>query len=338
MTPTSAFPAARTPELPLGRRAALCLLLIAASVVGLEFFWRSRGWGPGVSDTWALRAWFLTQAEGIRPDGVVTLGTSRMASGFDTEVFRRRFPNTRLVNVSLPALQPTAFAEHLSDNGFAGLLIIDVQSFHFQSSRMNKGLAELDQTLEVSTLEAWNARLSSYGQSVLCCTHMSLGWRRLIDEAIDRRALPRRPYQAMRRDRYRPSDFRILAAQGELQERRRRSVRRMLAATTSTSQERWEANAETFGAVVRRIQERGGQVVLIRFPTSGERWTHNQIVYPKASHWDRLAELTAAETIHFRDVPALSDFECPDTSHLDMRDAPAFTAALLDELERRGIL
>jgi hypothetical protein len=41
--------------------------------------------------------------------------------------------------------------------------------------------------------------------------------------------------------------------------------------------------------------------------------------------------------LHFRDVPAMVRLPLPDTSHLDRRDAPAFTRALLDELGRRGL-
>ncbi len=34
----------------------------------------------------------------------------------------------------------------------------------------------------------------------------------------------------------------------------------------------------------------------------------------------------------------MRDFDCPDLSHLDYRDAPAFTNALVDELMRLGVV
>ncbi|WP_417851434.1 hypothetical protein [Thalassoglobus sp.] len=89
---------------------------------------------------------------------------------------------------------------------------------------------------------------------------------------------------------------------------------------------------------VQQIASRGGRVVFVRFPTSGEHWVLDNSQYPKSEYWDRMAAFTSAETIHFTDVPALTQFELPDTSHLDYRDAPAFTNRLLDELEKRGIL
>jgi hypothetical protein len=54
--------------------------------------------------------------------------------------------------------------------------------------------------------------------------------------------------------------------------------------------------------------------------------------------WDRLAKTTRATTIHFKDYPSLSDFECPDTSHIDSKDGPRFTKALIDILVEKGIV
>jgi hypothetical protein len=40
--------------------------------------------------------------------------------------------------------------------------------------------------------------------------------------------------------------------------------------------------------------------------------------------------------LHFADEPALAAFHLPDDSHLDFRDKPAYTKALVDALVRRG--
>ena len=79
-------------------------------------------------------------------------------------------------------------------------------------------------------------------------------------------------------------------------------------------------------------------MVFIRFPTTDEHWDVDEQVFPKHVYWDQLGRLTGAETIHFRDVPSLAHFDCPDTLHLDYRDAPEFTGALLDELVTQGVL
>ena len=71
-------------------------------------------------------------------------------------------------------------------------------------------------------------------------------------------------------------------------------------------------------------------------PSSGVQWAHTERTLPKREYWDAFAARTRAATIHFKDYPELSQFECPDYSHLDARDVPAFTKALAGILQARG--
>ena len=89
---------------------------------------------------------------------------------------------------------------------------------------------------------------------------------------------------------------------------------------------------------LRRIEARGGQVVFVRMPTSDEHWELDERYYPRAQYWDRLGSITGVATVHFADDPRTSAFSCPDTSHLDYRDAPRFTEGLLEVLVERGVL
>lgn len=41
--------------------------------------------------------------------------------------------------------------------------------------------------------------------------------------------------------------------------------------------------------------------------------------------------------LHFQDIDALARFDRPDRSHIDQKDKPAFTCALLAALESRGM-
>ena len=65
-------------------------------------------------------------------------------------------------------------------------------------------------------------------------------------------------------------------------------------------------------------------MVFARLPTSGKLHDELERCKPKREFWNKFAAATSAETIHFQDVPTLADFECPDWSHLDVRDAPRF--------------
>jgi hypothetical protein len=93
---------------------------------------------------------------------------------------------------------------------------------------------------------------------------------------------------------------------------------------------------EDINAMVRNLRARGGNVVFVRAPSSGDRWDLEEQYHPKASNWDQFATASIAPCLHFRDYAAMRDCQCPDESHLDARDSPRFTRSLIDELVRRG--
>jgi hypothetical protein len=94
----------------------------------------------------------------------------------------------------------------------------------------------------------------------------------------------------------------------------------------------------TIEPAVKELQARGGRVVFVTLPSTGEMWDLGQRLFPKEEYWDRFAIATSAVTIHFRDVPTLRATRCPDNFHLDFRDADKFTNNLVDELIKRGVL
>ena len=99
----------------------------------------------------------------------------------------------------------------------------------------------------------------------------------------------------------------------------------------------WEQNLAHFNKAVSRLTARGAQIALVRFPTSGNWWLNDQRQWPRDSFWDRIAVSTGAIKIHFRDVPSMTRFTLPDSSHLDRRDRDAFTRILLNELDAAGM-
>ena len=99
------------------------------------------------------------------------------------------------------------------------------------------------------------------------------------------------------------------------------------------SEQDWRAVIQQTRTLAARIEQRGGKIIFVRFPTSGKIRACDEENFPRLRFWNQLtADLHA---IHFEDVPTLRTFTCPDGSHLDERDKPAFTRALATELARR---
>jgi hypothetical protein len=99
----------------------------------------------------------------------------------------------------------------------------------------------------------------------------------------------------------------------------------------------WQERVQKLGNAAEKIESRGGKVVFIRMPSSGWRWELlDKNKFPREDYWDKLEE-AGLTTIHFKDYPELSKYECPDTSHLNYDDAEEFTASLMEILKEKGI-
>jgi hypothetical protein len=130
-----------------------------------------------------------------------------------------------------------------------------------------------------------------------------------------------RPPYNMRPDRFTPMDFSKV-------ESKKTDLERFETLGRPASDAEMEALLDRIGRAIFRIEGRGGQVVLLALPTSGERERIEERRHPRARYWDRLAARTPAIKVHAADYPALSRFVCPDGSHLDVSDTAGFTRAL----------
>jgi hypothetical protein len=88
------------------------------------------------------------------------------------------------------------------------------------------------------------------------------------------------------------------------------------------------ARARTVEPWVDAIQQRGGRVIFVRFPSGGKRWEQDEANYPRTKYWNAFARQTRGVALHFADYPQLSRFMLPDESHLDYRDTVPFTQSL----------
>ncbi len=110
----------------------------------------------------------------------------------------------------------------------------------------------------------------------------------------------------------------------------RRRIDAMPVADASMVDER----SRNIAAMARKIEARGGHVEFAAFPTDGLVRAIDEKRYPRAMFMDRFAAIVGTKTISPSDAPALAAFKCPDGSHIDYRDRPAFTTALTDALGR----
>ena len=78
---------------------------------------------------------------------------------------------------------------------------------------------------------------------------------------------------------------------------------------------------------VEKLRARGGKIVFVRFPNSGELKALEDRLNPRTRDWERLLKDTNAPGIYFEDFPELATFTCPEWSHLSAGDSVEFSKA-----------
>jgi hypothetical protein len=93
-----------------------------------------------------------------------------------------------------------------------------------------------------------------------------------------------------------------------------------------------EARFRNTVEAVNKLRARGGKIVFVRFPNSGELKALEDRLSPRARTWDPLIKNTAAPGIYYEDYPELSGFNCPEWSHLSAGDSVEFSKRLVPHL------
>lgn len=326
-------------QIPGGRWGLvwLCtLVLVVGIVIGLEKFVRSRGFVPSVKDD--EYAWSLARARAANdsPRTVAVLGASRMLLAFSASAFRTALPGWEYVQLAKQGSQPLATLRDLAfDPAFRGIALIDVNETSFDASNWDsqaplvatyhRGWRTFGQLTERRLETAVQSRVALLAGDGL----------RTIGTLLEEGRWPDPFYTTMFADRTRYADYNMT----DRERRKLVQIARLEGSGGAVADPvSWLASALSHDVYVLMIQARGGNVAYVRLPTCGERWRIDEATFPKAHFWDQLARTTHAHTIHFKDYNALAGFECPDTSHLDSKDGPAFTRAVIDVLRDRGAI
>ncbi len=322
--------------MPPGRWAATWVLAIALAIAGgalLERRLRARGYRPSVTDDKHLWSLYRARVSNDDPRTIALLGASRFQLGLSMPTLRDALPDHRIVQLAVDGTTPWATLEDLAaDEDFRGLAVVSMFGNWFLPVTRERQRPWVDAYHQWAPGARMNRRLSTFFQSRLVT--LGAGGRRLAGHLIGYRKLPRPPYAVMHADRSRSADYRLTNVKRRRAKRLQRLKRQL---DKKGNHRRWRQAAEDVEPLVAAIQARGGNVVFVRMPTSDMQWEVENGQYPKAACWDWFAARTRAITVHFADYPELSAFELPDMSHLDQRDAPAFTAALVQILRDKGV-
>ncbi len=310
------------------RVITVTMVLLAAMELGA----RALGYTASVTDDEDLLCLQLERVE--EPGSVVLVGASRIRAGFSADVFRERYPGRPLVNLALAGKCPLAMLAELADNDeFHGSVIYAINESCIDPRLRSHQRGNINYCEQQwSTSKSISRRLRLALEPYLALMRPTVGLANVIQSLKEHGTLPEHDYYQMNADRLNDIDF---SEKGpELSKVRVARLRAHHRRNKPLPVATWLREARLMDSYAQRIQQRGGRVWVVRFPTSGTFWQLEERAYPRSQYWDKFAAEASAHLVHFADLPT-ADLACGDQSHLDGRDAPAFTAALLDEIEKK---
>jgi hypothetical protein len=333
-----------------GITVSVAMTLVVATVVW-ELYCRSLGYGPTLNDTGDL--WTEVRRR-VEPESLVIVGDSRALFDSDLDEIEKGL-GRRPIQLAQPG--STAFpvlSDLINDQSFHGTILCSVVPRIFfappGSPPMNRAEKSVRRAHTQTLAQRASHDLGIYLEEWFACMKqddLTLG--ALLEQLpIPNRSNvppPRKlpPYFASLTGERRARMIEQCARPGKLQEQVKHGWIPLWTPPPPPSfipgkvfakkmHDAFETRFADTKALVEKLRARGGRIVFVRFPMSGELKAVEDRDTPRSSTWDRLLKETNAPGIYFEDFPELASFTCPEWSHLSAGDSVEFTKRLVPHL------
>jgi hypothetical protein len=314
--------------------------VVAIAIVGaMETHWRALGYQPNIRDSSELWSIERDRVYAEKKTPLVLLGASRIEFAIDMHLLSQLLPNYQPVMLAQNGHYPLAALRDLaSDEDFHGVVLCDIES-----RGLYKMYTDMQQPLVDYYHRQWSPSwhvhrlLLNLWQAHFDVADPQLGVVAAARRWIDGSAPQPPDYFRFHTDRsgnidYTKTDVEAAKKHFEQLVANTKDIRALV------PPDEWFADLHDVYAWTQQIQARGGKVIFYQSPTSGEVRRTDLIAHPRAQYWDRFAANSPAPAIDAEDDPILSAFHEPDDSHMDFRDKAAYTKALVEALQKRGLI
>ena len=341
------------PQLPWRGITVVVVLTVIAAACAWELYCRSIGYGPTLNDNEDL--WTMARRR-VEPESIVIIGDSRGWFDLDLDELQKGLGKRPVQLAMGGSCAYPVLVELANDENFHGTVICSVVPRLFFAPSGTPPMERGEKAVRRSYTQTPAQRASQYLAMPLEEHVAFLKQEELtLDEMLKRLPIPNRPYaQVPPRlppyfgtvDRERRARMIEECAQpGKLQSRIQQIWLPLFTPPPPPSyipkdvfmaqmKKAIEQRFHDVVAAVQKLRARGGKIVFVRLPHSGELKTLEDRDTPRAQTWDPLLKGTAAPGISYDDYPELSGFDCPEWSHLSAGDSVEFSKRLVPHLRK----
>lgn len=327
----------------LKKALSIAIITSILGVVAWELYWRSQGYVPTIDDNKALWAIQRDRLNTLAQDDVVLMGSSRILYGIQLDAWEKETGKrpVQLANVGSSPLP--VFHDIVENTNYAGTVILGVAPGLFFSTTYPKAQpwawpqARVDHYKNRTHVQRLNHQLSLPLQQHLAL--MSAGEEEL-DDNIDLKALLKQIKVGNRIPQGMPPFYKF----GRMTslDRNVQMIDRTLTDTAfaNTITKVWGFIGKTSPAPdkaatmafflkdAETFKARGGNLILMRCPSSGGVRAGENFMLPREDYWDDLVKKSNVMAYHFEDYPQFKDLKCPEWSHLSSEDGNYFTTEM----------
>src|SRR5881398_4240148 len=340
------------PPIPWRGITVIVAIIVTAATIAWELYCRSIGYGPTLNDNEDL--WTMTRQR-VKPESVVIIGDSRGWFDLDLDELQKGLGKRPVQLAMGGGCGYPVLADLADDKTFHGTIICSFVPRLFFAPPGTPPMERREKAVRRSHTQTPAQRASEYlgmpfEEHVAFLKQEEL----TLDDLLKRLPIPNRP-NAQVQPRL-PPYFGTLD-----RERRARMIEECARPGSELArmiQQIWiplftppppptyipkEEFAKTMGdaieqrfhdvaEAVQKLRARGGKIVFVRFPCSGELKKLEDRETPRAGIWDRVLKETGAPGIYYEDFRDLAGFNCPEWSHLSASDSVEFSKRLIPHL------
>src|SRR5205809_2486849 len=342
------------PPLPWRGLTVVVALIVIAAASAWEFYCRSIGYRPTLNDNEDL--WTMTRRS-VKPESIVIIGDSRAWFDLDLDELQKGLGKRPVQLAMGGSCAYPVLADLANDESFHGTIICSVVPRMFVAPPGTPPMERGEKAVRRSQTQTPAQRASQYLAMPLEEHVAFLKQEELtLDDLLKRLPIPNRPYAQV--------SPRLPPYFGTLDRERRARMIEECAWPGSELQRRiqqiWlplftppppptyipkeefgkkiggaiEARFHDVATAVKKLRARGGKIVFVRFPESGELKKLEDRETPRTGIWDRVIKETGAPGIYYEDYPELSGFNCPEWSHLSAGNSVEFSRRLVPHLRK----
>ncbi len=338
----------------------LALGITLVSIIFWELHWRGEGYPIAPEDDKHLYAEHRASIEKLGQDDVVLLGSSRVFFDFQLDEFES-VTGRRPVMLAAAGSNPIAALKDIVENSqFSGKIILGITPpLYFSPPTMdhfffNRAQKLLDHYHSRTWADRWTHTVKKPFQNTfafLCASpetnYNELDPRTLLEWKIQLPVrVPGEPLFPM--FQYLDWDRNVTMWRADTDPEYAKLVTKywefaiqpppeMLPPPEVIEEGRKGTIAMTVG-LVKAFQERGGQVILVRCPSSDLFLDIETKAFPREMYFDQLVEQTGSFGYHFQDYPFMNKYTPPEWSHLKSSDAKQFTLDVAKQMIKDGAL